>query len=146
MFVTSLAFLIDRLERNAPMKPVADDLFESRRRERSAGHQRLIVTLRAVVSEFRVWRGNVAGIEKCLTPVQSKKYDRCDSANDCQHCRQRTGASPWMQILVVAEIAFVTFGDLLLSASGFGHSVPSTSCRGSCQLPCATKLTVLSQV
>ena len=66
MRVTSLALLIDCLESDAIMKPIAQNLLECRRCERAAGHQRLVVALRAVLREFRMRRGNLAGVKKCF--------------------------------------------------------------------------------
>ena len=66
MRVTSLALLIDCLEGNPVMEPIVQDLLECRRRERAAGHQRLIVALRAILRELRMRHGDFTGIKKCF--------------------------------------------------------------------------------
>src|ERR1043166_440367 len=81
--VTRLAFAVDRLERHAVSEPVAQHLLEFRWRQRAAGHEGLVVTLRAIVGNARVRRRNFSGVKKSLAAAHLENDEADNSAHDC---------------------------------------------------------------
>lgn len=119
--VTGLTLLIDRLESNATLEPITQQLFEFCDCKRTARHQRFVVTARTVVAEAGVIGGNCARVEKCFTAAHLKNGDADDPADDGQNADPSARPPPRMQPTVIAEIGFVALGDLLLRASWLCH-------------------------
>lgn len=120
--VASLTFSVDRLERDAVMKTFAQHCVESRWRQRATADERLIVALRAIVSEPGMTARNLSGVEKCFATAHLKKHEAGDSADDGEEADPKTRAPPRVLFLVIAEIAFVTFGNLFLRSARRGHA------------------------
>jgi len=121
MRVTGLTFLVDRLERDAVAKTVFDNFAKFLWRERPAAGERFVMTLGAISRELGVTSRNLSGVEKSFAAACLINQDRGQSANDGDNGDETPGAPPWMDFFVIAEIAFVAFGDLLLRSARCGH-------------------------
>ena len=77
LLMTTLAFPIDRFDRNAVPKPIAQDL---RKFPASCGG---IVTFRAIVGELRVRSRDFPGVKKSFASAAREKKNREKSAEDC---------------------------------------------------------------
>ena len=79
------------------------------------------MALAAVVRQRSVIGGKRPRVKKFLGGSFVKKPNGEKSADECHQADDESCPSPCMQFVVIAEIAFVTLGDLLLRASGFGY-------------------------
>lgn len=133
--VTRLAFAVDRLERHAVSEPVAQHLFEFRWRQRAAGHEGLVVTLRAIVGNARVRHRNFSRVKKSLAAAHLENDEADDSAYDCDEADQRASAPPRVELVVVPEVALVALGDLFLGSARRGHGASVIKQRDVCMPP-----------
>ena len=78
LLVAGLAFAIDRFNRDAVAKTIAQHC------AKFSGGDIAIVAFRAVVGELRVARRNLAGVEKSLAAATWEKKNREQSAEDRQ--------------------------------------------------------------
>ena len=79
------------------------------------------MALRAVVGESGVTARNFSGIKKCFVSARLKKQDSSDAANNSEEADPVTRSPPPMLPAVVAEIAFVAFGNLFLRSARRSH-------------------------
>ena len=79
------------------------------------------MALCAVVGKPGVTARNFSRIKKYFATARLKKHDTGNSADDSEEADPKTRSAPRMQAAVVAEIAFVAFGDLFLRSAGCGH-------------------------
>ena len=79
------------------------------------------MALCAVVGKPGVTARNFSRIKKYFASARLKKHDTGNSADDGEEADPKTRSAPRMQAAVVAEIAFVAFGDLFLRSAGCGH-------------------------
>ena len=129
-FVALLAFVIDRTEIEAAVKAVFDDALEFRQREIAPYHRGLVMTLSAILFELRVMAGDFSGAEKLLARPSLKNHllindDGRHAADEGDEAGEEAGHAPGMLPFVIAEIAFVTLGNLLLGSSWRGHGFNS---------------------
>ena len=76
----------------------------------------------AVVGKPGMTARNFSGIKKCFASARLKKQDSSDAANNSEEADPVTRSPPAMLPAVVAEIAFVTFGDLFLRSARRSHA------------------------
>ena len=79
------------------------------------------MALCAVVGKPGVTARNFSGIKKCFASARLKKQDSSDAANNSEEADPVTRSPPPMVPTVVAEIAFVAFGNLFLRSAGRSH-------------------------
>ena len=80
------------------------------------------MALRAVVGKPGVTARNFSGIKKCFASARLKKQDSSDAANNSEKADPVTRSPPPMLPAVVAEIAFVAFGNLFLRSARRSHT------------------------
>ena len=125
-FVALLAFMIDRTEIDPMVEPVLDDAFEFCRRQVVPRRGVLVMTLGAILLELRMMAGNFSRAEKFFADALLKNEllvndDGRYSAGQGNEARAEARHSPRMLPFVIAEIAFVTLGNLFLGSSRRGH-------------------------
>src|SRR5437773_2481911 len=79
------------------------------------------MALSAVVGKTGVTARNLSRIKKCFATAHLKKQNAGDSANNSEEADPKTRPPPRMLSAVVAEIAFIALGDLLLRSAWRGH-------------------------
>ena len=121
MSVARLAFPIDRLECDTGLKSIAQHLFESRRGQRAARHQGLVVRLRAIICDARVWRGDFPRIKERFTAARLENDDGNKPGCHCDQTNDTTSPPPWVHFFVVPEIALVALGYLFLCSTRRRH-------------------------
>ena len=121
LLMAGLTLSVDWIEGHAVTKTVAHDRLEFVGRQRPGRHQAFVMALRAVVRESGMAGRYLADVEKGFASPFLKKPDGEQPGSDGQKANGKTRAPPRMQPIVVAEIAFVALGDLLLGASRLGH-------------------------
>ena len=80
------------------------------------------MALRAVVGKPGVAARNPSRIKKCFATARLKENDAGDSANNGEEADPKARSPKRMFFLVIAEIAFVAFGNLLLRSARCGHA------------------------
>lgn len=113
--VTDFAFGIDLIGRD----PISKTLTQ-RWRKVSAGDTGFM-TLGAIIRELGVAGRDFSGVEESFVPATLEEKDRDQTTEDHDQTDNESHLPPRMQPAIVAEIAFVPLGDLLLRASGFRH-------------------------
>src|SRR5207248_9544806 len=121
---------IDRGEIDAAMEPVVHYGLEFGERDFLAKRGALIVTDGALRRVLSVVAGNFSRVEKFFTHALAKNHLLVDEdAGDAPGQREKADAetrhSPRMLPFVITEIAFVTFGDLLLGPCRRSHDARS---------------------
>src|SRR5205085_915936 len=135
--VAFLAPQIDRGEIDAAMEPVVHYGLEFCEGDSLAERGALIVADGAVRRVLGVVAGDFSRVEKLLTRALTKNHLLIDEdAGDAPGEREKADAEPRhpprMLPLVIAKIAFVTFGDLLLGPCWRSHDARSVikKCHG----------------
>src|SRR5205814_308487 len=108
------------------MEPVFDDALEFRERQIASHRCVLVVARGTILLVLRMMTGKFSGAEKFLVRLPAKNpflinEDRREPADDRDEARAKACDSPRMLPFVIAEIAFVALGDLLLGSSRRRH-------------------------
>ena len=126
--MAGIASFIDELDpvgRDPIAETVAHNLPELLGGQLAAGDERLVMTIVAVVRQRSVIGGKQAWVKKLFRRAFVGKPDRGQAADKENQTNNQSGAAPSVQFSVIAEIAFVALGDLLLRASRAGHGLSS---------------------
>jgi len=115
LLVAALAFAIDRFDGDAVVKTIADHF------GKLSANGGIIVTFLAIVRELGVGGCDLAGVKKSFLTAARENKNCEQPAEDRDQADNQSCEPPRMKAPVVAEIAFVALGDLLLRARRSRH-------------------------